>query len=119
MALETFDRKKKTKIGMATPARQRNIKLTEDEKALVIESYRLGHSPSIIAGILKKEPTQITTFYSRWKLISTLPPKVIVKKNIISGRFGLKLKDLVLNNPKLSSRKLARKLKDEVPGQER
>ncbi len=80
---------------MSTPARNRSKNVSEDEKALLIEFYNLGHSPSIIAGILKKSTSQITTFYSRWKLNATLPPKVVIKKNIISGRLGLKLKNLV------------------------
>jgi hypothetical protein len=41
------------KNEMSTPARNRSKNLFEDEKALIIESYNLGHSASIIAGILK------------------------------------------------------------------
>jgi hypothetical protein len=100
---------------LQTP-KQRNKKLTDPEKASIIESYRLGVSPTNIAAVLMKSPTQITTFYSRWKLYSTLLPRVIVKNNLIQGRLGLTLKGLVRDFPRLSVVKLARKLNEMAPG---
>lgn len=95
--------------------RKRAKKLTEDEKATFIESYRRGGvKPGMIATVLNKSPGQIHDFYSRWKLNSTLLPKGIVRNTNI---LGLQVKDLALNNPKLSSRRLARLLKDTVPNQ--
>jgi transposase len=72
------------KNAISTPARNRSKNFSEDEKALIIESYNLGHSPSIIAGILKRSTSQITTFYSRWKLNATLPPGSIIQLETIS-----------------------------------
>ena len=98
--------------------RQRAEKLSEKQQASIIESDRLGHKPSVIASVLKKSVSQIKTFYSRWKLNSTLPPKDIVRNTIFGGRMGTRLKAILAEFPKLSSRKLARKLKDDVPNQE-
>lgn len=99
--------------------RQRAKKLTKEEKIRIIEFYRHGYKPEEAAKILNRSSNQISTFYSRWKFNSTLPPKDIIRDHVITGRLGLKLKDLVLKNPKLGSRKLAQKLKDEAPNAKR
>lgn len=105
------------KFDQRKMVRRRAKKLTDDEKAKIIEAYRKGVKPATIALVLNKSPGQIHNFHSRWKLNSTLPPKDIIKSTICTGRIGLKIKDLALNNPKLSSRKLARMLKDALPNQ--
>jgi transposase len=96
-------------------AKGRSSKLTEAEKAMIIESYALGVSPSLIARQIKKPATQITTFHSRWKFLSTLPPKEKKSRTKIDGRFGLKIKKITLENPKMGLSKLAQKIKSDVP----
>jgi transposase len=91
-------------------------RLTEDEKALIIKSYGLGVSVTTIAGQIGKSATSISTFYSRWKLTSALPPKEKKSQSNIDGAMGLAIKNQVLETPKLGLRKLPQKLKERLPG---
>jgi hypothetical protein len=69
-------------------SRKRSKKLTEDKKDIIIESYRRGIKPQVVAAILKKSPRQVHNFYSRWKLDCDLPPKDINKSTILNGRWA-------------------------------
>lgn len=88
--------------------------LTNDEKLRIIESYASGTPPRTIAAVLGKSLGSIKTFYCRWKLNSTLPPRVINNRTKIDGRMGLLIKKQVLDTPKLGLKKLTAKIKENV-----
>jgi hypothetical protein len=90
-------------------------RLTEHEKALIIQSYSLGINLKTLSGQIGKSRTSISTFYSRWKLDSTLPPKEKKTRSWIDGRMGLAIKKQVKETPKLGLRKMAQKLKEKLP----
>ena len=88
--------------------------ITIEEKAIIVKSYAEGVTPSVISNQIGKSVTSITTFYSRWKLNSTLPPKMITNRSKIDGRMGLLIKNQVAETPKLGLKKLAAKIKEKV-----
>jgi transposase len=51
--------------------------ITNDEKLMIIKSYADGIPPRTVATVIGKSVASIKMFYSRWKLNSTLPPKLI------------------------------------------
>lgn len=98
-------------------ARKRAQKLTSADKQQILDSYDKGTPPSVIASVLGKSTGQIKMFYSRFKPIRDLPPKVQLPKGKIQGRMALVLKKLVGDNPKLGIRKLPQKLQEAMPGE--
>jgi hypothetical protein len=77
--------------------------ITNDEKHLIFKSFADGIPPSTIS---KVSVGSIKTFYSRWKLNSTLPPNLVTNRSKINGRMGLLIKKQVLETPKLALKKL-------------
>jgi hypothetical protein len=68
-----------------------------------------------IALILEKTSDNCRKHYSNQKLIAGLPPKVVIpKKTKINATIGVKLKKKLKENPKMSYRKLAGWLKEEL-----
>lgn len=94
---------------------QRNSRLTEAEKLMIINSYEAGIKPSVIAMQLKKTSSAVRSFYCRYKLNYNLPPKERKSRKKIDGRLGNVIKKMTRENPKLSLRKLATKIKLEHP----
>lgn len=90
-------------------------RLTEENKGLIIESYGLGIKPRTIAAQIKKSVGAIKTFYCRWKLNSTLPPKEKNNKRWIKGRLPALIRKTVLDTPKLGVRKRGKQLADILP----
>ena len=88
--------------------------ITNEEKKMIIKSYADGIPPSTISKVIGKSVGSIKTFYSRWKLNSTLPPKVVTNRSKINGRMGLLIKKQVLETPKLALKKLATKIKEKI-----
>ena len=91
-------------------------RLTEVEKVLIIKSYKMGVSVTTISGQIGKSANSIYTFYSRWKLNSTLPPKEKKSRCWIDGTMGTAIKKQMLDTPKLGLRKIPQKLKERLPG---
>lgn len=88
--------------------------ITESQKEIIIKSYEMGISPTIISKQIGKSATSISSFFSRWKLNKTLPPKIKLRKSAIDGRMGLLIKKQVSETPRASLKKLASKLKEIV-----
>ena len=84
--------------------------LTEHEKQTILRSYEMGISPKQIAAQLGKTPSAITSYHSRIKKISGLPIAFKTPKRIISGPTARNLKRLLLDDPKLSVRRVTAKL---------
>lgn len=106
---------KLSQIATMAPAPKRQKKFTEDEKALIIQSYASGIKATVLSRQMNKSISSISTFYSRWKLNSTLPPKIKTSKTKIKGRMGSVIKMVVAENPKLGLRKLTRKVQEALP----
>jgi len=88
--------------------------ITIEEKAIIVKSYSDGISPSVISSLIGKSVGSIKMFYSRWKLNSTLPPKISFNRTKITDRMGLLIKKQVAETPKLGLKKLAAKIKEKV-----
>ena len=88
--------------------------ITNDDKLKIIESDANGITPRTIAAVIGKSVGSIKTFYCRWKLKSTLPPRVVKNRTKIDGRIGLLIKKQVLDTPKLGLKKLTAKVKESV-----
>ena len=88
--------------------------ISNDEKQMIIKSYANGMAPRTIAAVIGKSVGSIRTFYYRWKMNSTLPPRVINNRTKIDGRMGLLIKKQVLDTPKLGLKKLTAKIKENV-----
>jgi transposase len=88
--------------------------ITNDEKQMIIDSYAKGIAPRTIATVIGKSVGSIRTFYYRWKMNSTLPPKVINNRTKIDGRMSLLIKKQALETPKLGLKKLTAKIKENV-----
>jgi transposase len=98
--------------------KRRAKKLTEAEKQNIIEAYDNGISPSVTSGIIGKSTSAIKSFFSRFKLNRSLPPKDNLPKGIIQGRMALQLKKIVKEHPKLGIRKLTQKLREYMPNEQ-
>ena len=90
--------------------RQRQKKMTEAEKAQVIQSYDQDMAPSVIAAVLNKSTSSIRTFMCRHRYIQEVGVPVRQERRKTTGRCGQLLKILVLEFPKLSLPKLRTKL---------
>ena len=88
--------------------------ISNEEKLRIIESYANGIPPRTIAAVLGKSVASIKMFYSRWKLNSTLPNRVINNRTKIDGRMSLLIKRQALETPKLGLKKLTAKVKESV-----
>ena len=95
--------------------KRKQERLTEPEKQLIIKSYAMEVPLSTLSRQIGKSRNAISTFYCRWKLDSTLPPRSLIK---IQGSMGLAIKKQVLDTPKLGIRKLTQKLKERLPGRD-
>lgn len=90
-------------------------RLTEDQKLVIIESYAMGVTPSVIGQQIGKTSTSISTFYSRWKRDVVLPPKEKTSRAWIKGRLVKTIRDIVSETPKLGLRKRPKQLLDYLP----
>jgi hypothetical protein len=90
--------------------------LTESDQAVIINSYKAGIRPSLIANQIKKSSTSIKQFYYRYNKDKDLPPKEVKSKSKITGRLPMIIKNMVLENPKMGLRKLTSKLRLDNPG---
>ena len=88
--------------------------ITNDEKLMIIKSYAEGIPPSTISKQIGKTAGSIKTFYSRWKLNSTLPPKVIANRSKIEGRMCGLIKDQLSETPKYGLKKIRAAVKEKV-----
>jgi transposase len=102
----------------APKTKRKQERLTEHEKQLIIKSYAMEVPLSTLSRQIGKSRTSISTFYSRWKLDSTLPPKEKRSRTLIQGSMALAIKKQVLDTPKLGLRKLTQKLKERLPGRD-
>lgn len=82
----------KTKAPAKRKKREKN--LSGSEKQAIVAAYGLGVSPSLIAGILRREPHTVSAFFSTYERDKDLPPKVIVKKSKFSPAVLLAVKDV-------------------------
>ncbi len=64
---------------------------------------------------MNKSISSISTFMSRSKLNSTLPPKEKKSRSKITGRMGTVIKKVVGDNQKLGLKKLCIKVKEALP----
>jgi transposase len=85
--------------------------ITNDEKLMIIKSYADGIPPRTVATVIGKSVASIKMLYSRWKLNSTLPPKLINNRSKIDGQMSLLIKKQALESPKLGLKKLTAKTK--------
>jgi hypothetical protein len=88
--------------------------LTNDEKLMIINSYAAGIGPSIISQQIGKSAGSIRTFYCRWKLNSSLPPKLRRSRSKIDGRMGLLIKTQLLETPRYGLKKIRAGIKEKV-----
>jgi transposase len=96
-------------------AQKRQKNFTEEEKQLIIQSYEVGVKATALSKQMNKSVSSISTFISRWKLNSALPPKEKKCRSKISGRMGTVVKKIVTDNPKLGLKKLCAKIKEATP----
>lgn len=107
-----FQKSWEKKFSKNMTSQQKPIR--NDEKLIIIKSYEEGIPPRIISKQIGKSVASIKMFYSRWKLNKDLPPKEKHNRSKIDGRMGMLIKNQVLENPKLSLKKLASKIKEMV-----
>lgn len=76
--------------------------MTQEQKDTILRLKELNKTWNFIseASNVKKETCR--SFYKNWKIKQSLPPKIKVPKSKINGHVGLKIKQIVSNNPKMS-----------------
>jgi hypothetical protein len=95
--------------------KKRQENFTDAEKQMIIQSYDAGIKATALSVQMKKSTSSISTFYSRWKLNSTLPAKVKLSKTKIGSRMSAVVKKVVRDNSKLGLNKLCSKIKEALP----
>lgn len=91
--------------------------LTEREKALIIDSYDRGVSPSVISTVLNRKSSTITSFYSRFMMDYGLPPKLKTNKCKISAAMGVVIKKIAMETKNRGLRRFVPILKYEMPNE--
>lgn len=76
--------------------------ITSTEKDISIRGYDQNKIPKEIAALLGRPDRTISAFYSKWKLIKNLPPKVKMKETMITSRMGRWIKDICRRLPHLA-----------------
>lgn len=89
--------------------------ISDDVKAIIIKNREAGESFAHIARTVGRPVSTVKSFYHKFKKNEGLPPKVKISRQIVSGRMGLALKHLVLNDSRLSLRALERHLRELMP----
>ena len=72
--------------------------MSKEKKLAIVEEYAAGVTPAQMARQFNISITAITTFYSKYRLNITLPPKEKTSKSTIDAFTILKLKELALKN---------------------
>jgi transposase len=80
--------------------------MKEEDKQTIIRLKGIDRSWKNIGEAVDKKPDTCKKFYQRYRLIKDLPPKTIISKSKITAPIGLKIKQEVRDNPRVSVRKL-------------
>lgn len=80
--------------------------LTERQRADIVRLKDKCWTWKAIAEAVDEKSETVRKFYNRWKLNKDLPPKVVIKKSVITAHMGLTLKTAIQQKNRLSLRKL-------------
>jgi transposase len=89
--------------------------LTEFEKVRIIGCYEKGISPTVVAEVLGRPLGTVTGFYAKFLYNFSLPPKVKTNRSIVRGRMGLKIKQIINEQPTIGLRGIVLRLCSELP----
>jgi hypothetical protein len=88
--------------------------LSIEDNVTIERLKNLGWTWKNIGIAVDKKPETCRTFWKRYKLNKDLPEKTIIRKSIITGYMGLKIKEAIRDNPKISAQKIFGSLKNDL-----
>ena len=80
--------------------------LNQDQKSTIIRLKGLNWTWKAIGEAINQKQDTCRMYYQRYKLNKDLPPKPVILKSKITAAIGLKIKQEVADNPRVSERKL-------------
>jgi predicted transcriptional regulator len=86
--------------------------LNNYQKECIKRGFEKGYTSDVIGNILGINPATVRKFLSNDKKNSGLPPKIKVSKRITSGRVGLEIKKILMDDSKLSAEGVKKRMKE-------
>lgn len=89
---------------------------SDQDKATIVR-MKAENAPNKLVGVaLNKSENAIQKFWSKYRLLLTLPPKPVIRKRLTNGPVGLEIKRIVQENPTVPVRDIEMQLREKFEG---
>jgi hypothetical protein len=88
--------------------------ISAEQKQYIANGYDNAIEPKVIAIVLGLKDSTVRTYWTRFRRIRDLPPKIKLPKSKINQSMGLKIKENIKMTPKTTNKKILKAVNDTV-----
>ena len=88
--------------------------ITDEQKQYIVNGYDNEIAPKVIAIVLGLKGSTVRMYWTRFKQIRDLPPKIKTPKSKLTASMGLNIKEHISETPKTTHRKILKTVNDKI-----